>query len=93
MRYEYFYDDLIEMTHIEKHDVSPIEITEFFEEIQVTKRKRKDESYKAIGRLKSGRYLEVVYRLIAKDHIYVITAYDIKDHFLRDIIDRKLDEL
>ena len=43
------------------------------------KRKRKDRSFVAYGKLHTNRYLEFVYRKLSKNILYIITGYDIED--------------
>lgn len=91
MKFTYFFDHNIEMTHIEKHDISYEEINEFFTNIKYFMDKRKDESLVAIGKLISGRYLEVVYRKISEDHLFIITAYDLEELYLIEYIELNLE--
>jgi hypothetical protein len=50
-------------------------------------RKRKDDSFIAIGKLKTGRFLQIAYRKIESDLYFVITVYDILDNELIKIIE------
>ena len=93
MNFEYYFDYDIQSTHLEKHSVSEAEIFEFFTDIQYIERPRSDNSFEAIGKLESGRYLRVAYRKKAKDLYFIITAYDIEDKelisFFEDFLDHE----
>jgi len=89
--FKIYFDDSIGMTHIEKHGVGPGEIDEFFTEIRYFEQSRKDNSFTAIGKLESGRFLQVVYRKIDPETLFIITAFDLQDPdmiaFLKSIED------
>ena len=91
MQYEFYREEDNGPLHIDKHDVTPVDISEFFEEIKSFKYQRRDGAWVAIGRLKNGRNLEVIYRLFPEDSVYIITAYDIEDkqtlHYLKDALE------
>lgn len=91
MRFEYYYDHAIGMTHIEKHGVSQAEIEEFFDECDYIERQRGDGSMIAMGKLNSGRYIEVAYRQNKNAH-FIITAYDIEDKEDIHLIDDYLED-
>ena len=93
MKFKFFFDKDIENTHIFKHNISVEEINEFFTKVYTIKKKRKDGSYSAIGKLKSGRYLEIAYRKISSDCYFIITAYDIENNELIEILEDYLERL
>lgn len=88
---EIYFDERISSTHIEKHGVTEIELIEFFEEIRYLQRKRGDGSYVAVGKLKDGRFLQVVFRQPSPGTYFVITAYDLEDRELIEILEQHLD--
>lgn len=92
MRFEYYYDHEIGMTHVQKHGVSQAEIEEFFEECDYLERRRGDGSTIAIGKLSSCRYIEVAYRQRRQSY-FIITAYDIEDKEDIQLIDDYLEDL
>ena len=87
MRFRYYYDPEIGSTHIAKHGVSTDEIAEFFTEIGYFPYRRDDGSYEAYGKLHSGRCIEVAYRLLAKDILFIITAFDIENPIIREYVE------
>jgi len=74
IRFRLFFDNEIGMTHIEKHNIEIHELDEFFTSIPIWSDYRKDDSIESIGKLKSNRYLRVIYRKISKYDYYIITA-------------------
>ena len=93
MEFDFYFDVTMDMTHIEKHDVSVEEINEFFSEVEVHDRSRRDGSYVSIGKLANGRYLEVIFRKIRHDFFFIITAYDLEDMVKIDYIEAKIEGL
>ena len=91
MDFEFYFDPVIHQTHIEKHEVTVLEIYDFFLASRYLEQMRKDDSYIAIGKLKTGRILEVVYRKKTNNLYYIITAYDLIDHEKVDFLQRYLD--
>ena len=87
MEFIFFIDYYTGKKHIYKHNISVEEINEFFTESDYLRRKWKDGSYTAIAKLKTGRYIEVVYRVMGKDHLFVITAYDIEDEKILNFLE------
>ena len=77
-------------THIEQHDVSENELTEFFEDTIIFEKHRKDGSIIAIGKLSNNRYLRVIYRKQTIYDYFIINAYDIKEDYIKDFIDRSI---
>ncbi len=69
------------------HDVSPAEIDEFFTESLFLEHNRKDGSFEAIAKLRSSRYLQVIYRKKSKNLFFIITAFDILDKDYISIVD------
>jgi uncharacterized DUF497 family protein len=92
MNFDYYFDTAIGMTHIEKHGVSQTEIEEFFEEVDYLVNKRKDGSFATMGKMKSGRYLKVVYRRKGETH-FIITAYDLESPVEIQIVEDHLEGL
>lgn len=76
LQYEVYFDYEIGMTHIAKHNVSIKEIDEVFSGNYLNEA-RKDGSFVAYALLASGRYLQVSYRKISNNKLFIITAYDI----------------
>lgn len=74
--YEVYFDYDIGMTHIAKHQVSIVEIDEVFSG-NFLNETRDDGSFVVYARLASGRYLQVSYRKISKNKLFIITANDI----------------
>ena len=87
LTYEYYIDPELDISHTTKHNVSHEEIVEFFTETNYIKYQRKDKSYVAISKIKNKRYLQIIYRQIKKDYLYIITAYDIDDPYLIEMIE------
>ncbi|MBN2444838.1 MAG: hypothetical protein JXJ04_26020 [Spirochaetales bacterium] len=56
-------------------------------------RERKDNSYESIGKLINGRYLSAIYRKFSKYDYFIITAYDIRENYKKDFIERELRKL
>ncbi len=81
--YEIFYDDLIGMTHIAKHNVSLEEIDEILSSRDFLLETRKDKSYVGYKQISNGRFLAVVFRKKSKRSFFIITAYDVEEEFLR----------
>jgi uncharacterized DUF497 family protein len=92
MKYTYYFDNTIQMRHIDKHNISYNEINEFFTEISYLYKKRKDKSYVAIGKLKNNRYIEIIYRIVSANHLYIITAYDIESNDKIEFIESHLED-
>ncbi len=44
----------------------------------------------SIGKLKSGRYLTVIYRKFSKYDYFIITAFDIEENYIIDYIEEEL---
>lgn len=88
LKYYTEYENDKEVLHIKKHNVSIEEMEEFFNHCVYFERKRKDKSFTAYGRLKSGRYLKVIFRKESQNIFFIITAYDLEDrqmiNFLED---------
>ncbi len=91
MDFEFYYDEELGATHIEKHSVSELEIFEFFTEILYFEKRRDDNSYIGIGKLSSGRYLQVVYRKLRTELYFIIIAYDIEDKDAINFIEERLE--
>jgi len=89
--FEFYFDEDLGQTHIEKHSVSELEIFEFFTEITYFERERKDKSFVGIGKLQSGRYLQIIYRKKNPGLYFIITAYDLDDKDAIKFIDKRLD--
>ncbi len=81
--YEIFYDELIGMTHIAKHNVSLEEIDEILSSNDFLLETRKDKSYVGYKRILNCRFLAVVFRKKSKRDYFIITAYDADDKFIR----------
>jgi uncharacterized DUF497 family protein len=79
MEYEIYFDTYIGMSHIDKHGVSEEEIDEFFNESLIFEQKRDDGSFIAVGKIKSERYLQIIFRKKTKNVYFIITAYDLED--------------
>jgi len=75
--------------HFEKHGVSIEEIDEVFTEQKCFTKKRNDKSYVSYCKLRSGRYLEVLYRNISKNEYFIITAYDIENSGMIQFLDEQ----
>jgi len=86
LKLKFYIDTETNEPHIYKHEISEAEIVEFFQEIKYLERKRNDKSYEAFGRIHSNRFLHVVYRKEAADVFFIITAYDIEDKELLNIL-------
>ena len=85
--YQIFYDDLIGMTHIAKHNVSIEEIDEILSSNNFLLETRKDKSYVGYKKISNGRFLAVVFRKKSKREYFIITAYDIEEEFMRKEIE------
>ena len=92
MDFEFYFDEDLGITHIEKHSVSELEIFEFFTEIMYFERERKDKTFVGIGKLHSGRYLQVIYRKKNPNLYFIITAYNLEDKEAIRFIDERLDD-
>ncbi len=90
MNFEFFIHPETNDRHIYDHDVSEEEIEEAFSVSHFTQR-RKDGSYMAYSRLKSGRYLKIIFRKLSNELYYIITAYDLEDQHMIDFIDQELE--
>lgn len=53
-------------------------------------RERKDKCFVGIGKLHSGRYLQIIYRKKNPDLYFIITAYDLEDKDAIKFIDERL---
>ena len=84
-----YFDEDINQTHLEKHAVTEIEIFEFFTEIKYFERRRHDGSFVGIGKLISGRFLQVIYRKKSSSLYFIITAYDIEDKNIINFIEEQ----
>lgn len=91
MNFEYYFDPALGETHVAAHHVTPVELHEFFTEILYLESARRDGSFVAIGKLSSGRYLEVAYRKRRKDLYFIITAYDLEDRGRIDLLEQHLE--
>jgi len=67
-----------EEPHLAQRDVSEAEIDEFFTESRFMQYQRPDESYVAYAHLDSGRFLQVIYRKIEPERLFIITAFDLQ---------------
>lgn len=92
-RFRFYFDNEINSTHIEKHNVSEEEIEEFFSDIIIWTRNRQDDSLESIGKLNSGRYLTVIYRMMSKYDYFIITAFNIEEYYLQEFIEKELNKL
>ncbi len=90
MDFEFYFDPDIGTTHVARHGVTESEIYEFFTESLYLDHERADGSWIAIGRLGSGRYLEIPFRKKSKNVLFIITAYDITDPDYIAIVDGHL---
>jgi uncharacterized DUF497 family protein len=85
---KFYIDSETRKPHIHKHNILESEIIEFFHDITYFSKERFDNSFEALGKIKSDRFLQIVYRKESNDSIFVITAYDIEDveliHALED---------
>lgn len=77
--------------HIEKHSVAPADVDEAFNERPFLAHERPDGSYLAFSRLGNGRVLQIVFRRVAPKRYFMITAFDVEDSDLRDLIVRELE--
>ena len=78
--------DEINTEHIARHDVTPDEVEEVFDQRYLLFRTR-DERYLAIGKSYDGRFVTVIFEKI-KDGIRVVTARD-TDYKERKLYKRK----
>ena len=85
--FEFYFDSDLDNTHVAKHHVTPGEIDELFAEGRYLEHERYDQSYEAIGKLSSGRYLHVAYRKKSADLYFIITAYDLTDPDYKSMVD------
>jgi len=92
-RFRYYFDADLNAIHISKHNITPEEIEIFFTEIPIWARERKDNSFDAIGKLPSGRYIRVIFRKYSEYDYFIITAFDIEYTHEIDFINRELDAL
>jgi hypothetical protein len=83
MEIEFFYDRGIEGSHSREHGISDATIYRFFEMEEYLYFKRKDGSIIGTGYSLTESLaeilIEVVFRRIAKDKFFVITAYEVED--------------
>lgn len=86
--FEYYFDEDISSTHVEKHAVTELELFEFFSDAFYLERQRPDASWVAIGKLSSGRYLQVVFRKKSSEIRFIITAFDIEDRDLINMLEQ-----
>lgn len=78
IRFKVFEWDKANIEHIARHQVTPEEAEEVFQERVSVKRVR-DDRYMALGQTEEGRYLAVVF--IRKNNVIrVITARDMEKH-------------
>lgn len=77
--------------HMLKHNVTPDEVKEVFKNKNY-KSKRKDKSFMALGKTNNDRYLQIVYRKLKDDTIFVITAYELENKNVIDFLERTLYE-
>ena len=78
-KFKFYYDQESGKRHFENHGVTIQEIDEFFNDTKYLCQKLKDNSYVAYSKLESWRCLKTIYRLLEKDILLIITAYDIED--------------
>ena len=88
MDFEFYFDDELGQTHVAKHGITPGEVDEFFTESRFLEHQRHDQSYEAIGRLASGRYLHIAYRKKSPGLYFIITAYDLTDPDYKSMVDQ-----
>lgn len=77
--------------HFEKHDISIDEIDEVFTQKRCFTLKRNDKSYIAYGKLTSGRYIQVIYRITFANTYFIITAYDIENNSIIHLLDEEFE--
>ncbi len=74
--------------HIYDHNVFEDEIEEaFFECSNYFVRKRKDNSHIIYCRLRTGRFLQIIYRELRDGTYLIITAYDIERQNIIDLLE------
>lgn len=90
LRIKFYIEPGAHEPHINKHDVTPDEIFDFFQKTKYVEIQRNDKSFEGYGKLASGRCLQVAYRREAENIIFVITAYDIENkeilHYIEDTL-------
>ena len=89
MKFEYFINPETNDRHIHDHDVFEKEIREAFLECDCLTIERKDGSSVDFCKLKSGRYLKIIYRKLSKVLYYIITAFDLEDQHIRNLLDQE----
>jgi len=77
--------------HFEKHNISIDEIDEIFTKKCCFTIKRNDKSYITYGKLKSGRYIQIIYRITSPDTYFIITAYDIENKTIIHLLDEEFE--
>jgi uncharacterized DUF497 family protein len=87
MDFEFYFDTDIGMPHTEKHGVSEQEIDEFFNDCKIFEYEREDNSFIAIGKLKSNRFLQVIYRKKPDNAYFIITAFDFENMEIINMIE------
>lgn len=66
--------------NLTKHNVSPDEVEEAFFDKRGWTERAIGGAYKTIGKTFAGRILELVYRKVPNDSIFVFHAMDARDH-------------
>jgi uncharacterized DUF497 family protein len=77
--------------HFKEHDVTVEEIHELFNLKKFISEKRQNKKIAIYGKLKSGRYLKLIYKKEANTRI-VITVFDIEDEMIKQAIDAYIDD-
>ncbi|HEO64802.1 MAG TPA: hypothetical protein ENI73_02930 [Spirochaetes bacterium] len=90
IHFDFYQDGDSGKRHIAKHNVTLEEINEFFNDSVFFEKQRQDKSFIAYSRLKSGRCLKVIYRKLSKANYFIITAFDLEDLYMIQLLDKEI---
>ena len=91
MKLEFYINPETGDRHIHDHNVFEKEIKEAFNNFHLWEQ-RKDGSFIMYSKLQNGRYLKIIYRKLNKSLYFIITAFDLKEQFLIDLLDKEVNE-
>jgi len=95
LKITFYVDRNLKMSHVKDHGLSEASIFSFFEQGRYFTFERKDKVLESFGIAVLENEIEivlkVVYRKISKDHLFVITAWEIDDKVEADLIMKELD--
>ncbi len=89
MKFKFYISPETGKFHIYDHGVTEDEIKEALMKVPHYIKRRKDGSFLAFAKLKSGRYLKIVFRKSEKNLYSIITAYDLDDQSIIGLLDQE----